>query len=42
MAGQTFEDMTAPYYWEQSKECSGFILSDDCPWRYAEMTLVTF
>ena len=42
VTGQTFDDMEAPYYWEQSAECSGFIVSDDCPWRYEEMTLVTF
>ena len=42
MSGQTFDNMEAPYYWEQSEYCSGFIVSDDCPWRYAEMTLVTF
>jgi len=42
MTGQTFENMEAPYFWEQDETCSGFIVSDDCDWRYAEMTLVTF
>ena len=42
MAGQTFESMEAPFYWEQDEKCSGFIVSDECEWRYAEMTLVTF
>ena len=40
--GQTFDNMEAPYFWEQSKECSGFYISDDCPWRSEEMQLVTF
>ena len=40
--GQTFDDMTAPYLWEETEGCAGFEVSDDCPWRYEEMTLVTF
>ena len=40
--GQTFATMQEPYFWEQSAECSGFEISDDCPWRPEEMTLVTF
>ena len=40
--GQTFANMEAPYFWEQSRECSGFFVQDDCPWRFEEMTLVTF
>ena len=40
--GQTFANMEAPYYWEQSEKCSGFYISEECPWRPEEMTLVTF
>lgn len=40
--GQTFASMEAPYFWEQKEECSGFYISDDCPYRPEEMTLVTF
>ena len=39
---QTFDTMTEPYFWEQSPECSGFLVGDDCPWRAEEMSLVTF
>ena len=40
--GQTYTTMEAPYFWEQSAKCSGFIVPSDCPWRSEEMTLVTF
>ena len=42
ISGQTFANMEAPYHWEQSEFCSGFYISDDCPWRTEEMQLVTF
>lgn len=42
MRDQTFAAMEAPYFWEQSDECSGFYISDDCPFRPEEMSLVTF
>lgn len=29
-------------YWQQTEDCAGFTVSDDCPWRYEEMSLVTF
>ena len=28
MADQTYETMEAPYFWEQSEFCSGFIVSE--------------
>ena len=34
--------MEAPYFWEQNALCSGFYVSDDCPWRFEEMSLITF
>ena len=40
--GQKFSNMEEPYFWEQSAECSGFIISDDCPFRIEEMSLITF
>lgn len=39
---QTFNNMTAPYYWEQNEDCAGFIVKDECPWRFEEMSLITF
>ena len=29
-------------YWEETKSCAGFVVSDDCPWRYQEMGLVSY
>ena len=34
-------DETDPF-WQQEDLCAGFIVSDDCPWRFEEMSLVTF
>jgi hypothetical protein len=36
------EDIEKGLYWEQTKECAGFIVSDDCPWRYEEMSLIGY
>ena len=41
-SSQSFANMEAPYFWEQVDECAGFTVGSDCPWRYEEMTLVTF
>lgn len=30
------------FFWEQDKPCSGFIVGEDCPLRFDEMSLVTF
>ena len=35
--GQTYDDMEAPYYWEQTDSCAGFEIKPDCPWRIEEM-----
>ena len=29
-------------YWEETADCAGFNVSDSCPWRVAEMELVTY
>lgn len=29
-------------FWRQTDACAGPVVSDDCQWRYEEMTLVTF
>ena len=29
-------------FWEQSENCAGFIVGDDCEWRYEEMELISF
>ena len=28
--------------WNQTDSCSGFIVSDDCPYRYDDLQLVTY
>ena len=28
--------------WAQTKECAGFVVSEDCPWRYEEMSLIGY
>ena len=28
--------------WQETADCAGFEVPDDCPWRYEEMELVTF
>lgn len=28
--------------WEETSECAGFKVPENCPWRYEEMELVTF
>ena len=40
--GGSFDDEDGPFYWQQLDSCAGFTVSDECPWRYEEMTLVTF
>lgn len=42
MQGQTFNTMTEPYYWTQNEACAGFIVRDECPWRFEEMSLITY
>lgn len=29
-------------YWEEAEDCAGFEVSDDCPWRFEEMIIVSF
>lgn len=29
-------------FWNQTDSCAGFEVSDNCPYRYEEMELVTF
>jgi len=29
-------------YWKQDEKCAGRTVSDDCNWRWEEMSLVTF
>jgi hypothetical protein len=29
-------------YWKQTDACAGLDVSDDCPFRYEEMELVTY
>jgi hypothetical protein len=29
-------------YWEETEKCAGFKVSNDCPWRFQEMTLVSY
>ena len=29
-------------YWEETEPCAGFVVSDSCPWRYEEMSLVSY
>jgi len=40
--GNSFDPNDPDPYWSQMDSCSGPIVSDDCDWRYEEMTLVTF
>ena len=30
------------YYWEETKDCAGFTVGDDCQWRYEEMSLISY
>ncbi len=36
------EDDPQGTYWAQTKECAGFVVSEDCPWRYEEMSLIGY
>jgi len=29
-------------YWQETSPCAGFTVQDDCPWRYEEMSLISF
>ena len=40
--GNTFDPNDPDPYWKQNDACAGPIVSDDCIWRYEEMSLVTF
>ena len=33
---------TDGYYWTETKECGGFIVGDDCQWRFEEMSLISY
>jgi hypothetical protein len=30
------------WYWEHTENCAGFKVSDDCEWRYEEMSLISY
>ena len=30
------------WYWEQTDSCAGLTVSNDCPWRYEEMSLISY
>lgn len=40
--GNSFDINDPDPFWQQDKLCGGFIVSDDCNWRWDEMELVTF
>jgi len=29
-------------FWEETEPCAGFIVHDSCPWRFEEMTLISY
>ena len=41
-AGNSFSIDDPDPFWRQTDACSGFNVGPDCPWRFEEMTLVTF
>ena len=41
-AGNTYDPEDADPFWKQTDACAGPIVSDECEWRYEEMTMVTF
>jgi hypothetical protein len=30
------------YYWQETKECAGFTVTDECPHRFEEMILISY
>jgi hypothetical protein len=40
--GNVFDPNDKDPFWSQNVDCAGPIVSDDCMWRYEEMSLVTF
>jgi len=40
--GEIYDKEEPDFYWHQTVSCSGFDIKPDCPWRYDEMSLVTF
>jgi hypothetical protein len=40
--GNTYNVSDEDPFWRQTDSCAGFAVSDDCPWRFEEMQLVTF
>ena len=30
------------YYWQETKECAGFVVTDACPHRFEEMSLISY
>ncbi len=41
-SGKTFDINDPDPFWTQTHACAGAVVSDDCQWRYEEMSLVTF
>lgn len=35
-------DKKEGFYWEQTEECAGFVVGDQCQWRYEEMSLISY
>ena len=38
----TSETTKGEHYWEQTKDCAGFVVSEKCQWRYEEMSLISY
>jgi hypothetical protein len=40
--GHSFSVDDPDPFWQQTESCAGSKVSDDCPWRFEEMLIVTF